>query len=149
LYYRVEIKEGRSIKTAYLNHQEATFALKFKTWILDTANTLSQVYGYRKITFGDGATLKTENTVRCKSTDILFPMLNWPPGSVVWFDRDNFSKWCVEGDVTNLVCQLLSAEEAAKFKQIAICNGDKLVTAMNGSSIPNIVLPKTGKIDVV
>ncbi len=63
MYYRVEIQEGTSIKTVYLNHQEATFALKFEPWILDTANSLSQVHGYQKITFGDGATLKTENTV--------------------------------------------------------------------------------------
>jgi hypothetical protein len=51
--------EGSSIKTEYLNHQEATFSLKFEPWILDTANSLSQVHGYRKITFGDGAALKT------------------------------------------------------------------------------------------
>ncbi len=63
LYYRVKIQEGTSIKTVYLNHREATFALKFEPWILDTANSLSQVHGYHKITFGDGATLKTENTV--------------------------------------------------------------------------------------
>jgi hypothetical protein len=63
LYYRVEIQEGTSIKTVYLNHLEATFALKFEPWILDTANSLSQVHGYQKITFGVGATLKTENTV--------------------------------------------------------------------------------------
>jgi hypothetical protein len=63
LYYRVKIQEGTSIKTVYLNHREATFALKFEPWILDTANSLSQVHGYRKITFGDGATLKTENTL--------------------------------------------------------------------------------------
>jgi hypothetical protein len=50
----------------YLHQNEATFALKFEPWILDTANSLSQVHGYQKITFGDGATLKTENTLQCK-----------------------------------------------------------------------------------
>ena len=149
LYYRVEIKAGTSIKTVYLNHQEATFALKFEPWILDTANSLSQVHGYRKITFGDGATLKTENTLRCKSTGTLVPMSRRPPGSNFWYDSDNFSKWCVEGAVTNLLCQLLSTKDASKFKQIAICNVGELITAMNGRSIPKIVLPNTGQLDVV
>jgi hypothetical protein len=116
---------------------------------LDTANSLSQVHGYRKITFGDGATLKTENTVQCKNTGTLSPMSNRTPGSNFWFDKDNFSKWCVEGAVTNLLCQLLSIEDAAKFKQIAVCNGDNLITAMNGRSIPKIIQSKTGKIDAV
>ncbi len=133
----------------YLNHREATFALKFEPWILDTANSLSQVHGYRKITFGDGATLKSENTVRCKSTGTFVPMSRRPPGSNFWYDSDNFSKWCVEGAVTNLLCQLLSTEDASKFKQLAICNGGELVTAMNGCSIPKIVLPNTGQVDVV
>ena len=68
LYYQAEVEEcastkKTSIKTVYLKHNEATFALKFEPWMLDTTNSLSQVHGYRKITFGDGATLKTENTV--------------------------------------------------------------------------------------
>jgi hypothetical protein len=154
LYYRAEVEEcastkKTSIKTVYLKHNEATFALKFEPWILDTANSLSQVHGYRKITFGDGATLKTENTVRCESTGTLVPMSSRPPGSNFWFDRENFAKWCAEGAVTNLLCQLLSIDDAAKFKQLAICNGEELVTAMNGRSIPKIVLSYTGRIDVV
>ena len=51
IYYRAEIEEGTSsktpsIKTVYLHHNEATVALKFEPWILDTANSLSQVHGY-------------------------------------------------------------------------------------------------------
>ena len=66
LYYRAEVEEGdstkkTSIKTMYLHQNEATFALNFEPWIIDTENSLSQVHGYQKITFGDGATLKTEN----------------------------------------------------------------------------------------
>jgi hypothetical protein len=76
-------------------------------------------------------------------------MSSWPPGSNFWFDRENFSKWCVEGAVTNLLCLLLSTKDTSNFKQLAICNGGELVTAMNGRSIPKIVLPKTGQIDVV
>ena len=67
--------------------------LKFEPWILDTANSLSQLHGYQKITFGDGATLKTGNTVQCKNNGTLVPMSSPPPGSNFWFDRDNFSKW--------------------------------------------------------
>jgi hypothetical protein len=37
----------------------------------------------------------------------------------------------------------------SKFKQLVISNREELVTAMNGRSIPKIVLPKTGQIDVV
>ena len=81
----------------YLHQNEAAFALKFEPWILDTANSLSQVHDYRKITFGDGATLKTENTFQCKNNGTLVPMLSWPPGGNFWFDNDKFSKWCVEG----------------------------------------------------
>ena len=51
LYYRAEVEEGAfirtpSIKTVYLHQNEATFALKLEPWILDTANSLSQVHGY-------------------------------------------------------------------------------------------------------
>ena len=51
LYYRAEVEDcastkKTSIKTVYLNHNEATFALKFEPWMLDTANSLSQVHGY-------------------------------------------------------------------------------------------------------
>ena len=50
-YYRAEVEEGAStkktsIKMVYLCQNEATFALKFEPWILDTANSLSQVHGY-------------------------------------------------------------------------------------------------------
>ncbi len=83
LYYRAKVEEGTSnkktsIKTVYLNQKEATFELKFEPWILDTANSLSQVHGYRKITFGDGATLKDENTVQCKNNGTLVPMSSRP-----------------------------------------------------------------------
>ncbi len=107
------------------------------------------MHGYQKITVGDGATLKTGNTVQCKNTGTLVPMSSRPSGLNFWFDRDNSSKWCVEGAVTNLLCRLLSTEDAEKFKQIAICNGEELITAMNGQSIPKIVLHKTGQIDAV
>ena len=77
LYYGVEIEEDAStkspsIKTVYLHHNEATFALKIEPWILDTANSLSQVHGYQKITFGDGATLKTENTLQRKKMKYMY-----------------------------------------------------------------------------
>ncbi len=66
-------------------------------------------------------------------------MSNQPPDSDFWFDRDNFSKWCVEGAVSNLIGQLLSINDAAKFKQLAICNGEQLIIAMNVQLIPKIV----------
>ena len=84
---------------------------------MDTANSLSQVHGYQKITFGDGATLITENHVQCKNNGTLVPMSSRPPGENCWFNNDNFSKWCVEGDVSNLIVQLLSINDAAKFKK--------------------------------
>ena len=77
-----------SIKTVYLYHNKATFALKFEPWILDTANSLSQVHGYQKTTFGDGATLKTESTVQCNKHGIQVPMSTKPPGGNFWFDSD-------------------------------------------------------------
>ena len=116
---------------------------------MDTANSLSQVHGYQKITFSDGATLKIENTLQRKKHGIHVPMSTKPPGGNVWFDSDNFSKWCVEGAVSNLIGQLHSINDAAKFKTISMCNGEQLITAMNGRSPPKIVLPKTGQIDVV
>ena len=72
LYYRAKVEEGSfnitpSIKMVYLHQNEAMFALKFEPWVLDTANSLSQVHGYQKKTFGDGATLKTENNVKSKN----------------------------------------------------------------------------------
>ena len=154
IYYRAEVEEGAatqtpSIKTVYLHHNKATFALKFEPWILDTANSLSQVHGYQKIMFGDGAMLKTENHIQCKNSGTLVSMSSRPPGGNFWFDNDNSSKWCVEGAVTSLIGQLLSINDAVKFKKIAICNGEELITAMNGRSVPQIVLSKTGQIDAV
>ena len=78
LYYQAKVERGAStktpsIKTVYLHQNEATFALKFEPWILDTANSLSQVHGCHKITFGDGATLKTENDVKSKNNGRLVP----------------------------------------------------------------------------
>ena len=106
-------------------------------------------HGYQKITFGDGATLKTENNVQCKNNGTLVPMSSRPPGGNFWFDNDNFSKWCVEGALSNFLCHFLSINDAAKFKQIAICNGEQLINAMNVRSIPQIFLSKTGQIDAV
>ena len=88
------------------------------------------MHGYRKITFGDGATLKTENQIQWKNSGTLVSMLSWPPGGNFWFDIDNFSKWCGEGAVSNLLCQLLSINDAEKFEKIAKCNGEKLITAI-------------------
>ncbi len=105
--------------------------------------------GYQKITFGDGATLKTENTVQRKKHDIHVPKSSESAFRNFWFDKDNFSKWCVEGTVSNLIGQLLTINDAAKFKQLAICNGQELITAMHERSIPKIVLHKSGQIDAV
>ena len=91
---------------------------------MDTANSLSQVNGYQKITFGDGATLQTENNVQCKNNGILLPMSSRPAGGNFWFDNERFSKCCVEGAVSNLLCQLNLTTDAAKFEKIAICNGE-------------------------
>ena len=79
----------------------------------------------------------------------LVPMSSRPPGLNFWFDKDKLSKWCVEGAVSNLIGQLLSTNDEAKFIKIAICHGEELITAMNGRLIPQIVQSKTGQIDVV
>ena len=54
IYYWAKVEDRTftktpSIKTVYLHQDEATFSLKFEPWISDTANSLSQVHGYRKI----------------------------------------------------------------------------------------------------
>jgi hypothetical protein len=95
------------------------------------------------------ATLKTENTLQSKKNEKHVPKSSESAFRFFWFDKNNFSKWCVEGAVTNLLCELLSIQDAAKFKQIGIGNGEELITAMNGQSIPKIVLSKTGQIDAV
>jgi hypothetical protein len=46
--------------------------------------------------------------------------------------------------VSNLIGELPLIEDAAKFKQIDICNGEELITAMNGQLIPQIVQSKAG-----
>ncbi len=51
--------------------------------------------------------------------------------------------------MTNILSQLLSINDAAKFKQLAVCNGKQLITAMNVPSIPQIVQSKTGKTNAV
>ena len=47
-----------------------------------------------------------------------------------WYDLDNFSKWCTEGSVANVVCQLLSSDEADRFKNIAVLPNDALLSAL-------------------
>ena len=51
--------------------------------------------------------------------------------------------------MTNILCQLLSINDAAKFKQLAVCNGEQIITAINVLSIPQSVQSKTGKPDAV
>jgi len=80
--------------------------------------------------------LKTENNVQCKNNGIHVPMSSEVASGNFWFDNENFSKWCVEDAVSNPLCQLLIIMDAAKFKQIAICNGEQLITAMNEQLIP-------------
>ena len=77
------------------------------------------MHGYQQITFGGGATLKTENIAQCKNFGTLVPMSSQPSGGNFWFDNDDFLKWCVEGAVSNLIGQLLSINDAAKFKKLA------------------------------
>ena len=72
IYYRAEVENGAftkttSLKTVYLHEDEATFALKFEPWILDTTNSLSQVHDYQKKPFGDGATLKLKTMFDAKA----------------------------------------------------------------------------------
>ena len=56
-----------------------------------------------------------------------------------WSDSDNFSKWCTEGSVTNVVCQLLSMDEADQFKNIAVLPNDTLLSAMEVDKFPKNV----------
>ena len=107
------------------------------------------MHGYQKITVGDGATLKTEIHIQRKNHGIHVPMSSEVASRISWFDNDNFSKCFIEGAVSNLLCQLLSNYDAAKFKHIAICNGEQLITAMNVQTISKIVISKTGQINAV
>ena len=82
---------------------------------MDTANSLSHVNGYQKNSFGDGATLKTENNVQCKNAGILVPMSSGVAAGNCWFYNENYSNWCVEGAVSSLLCQLLLTTDAATW----------------------------------
>ena len=53
-----------------------------------------------------------------------------------WSDSDNFSKWCTEGSVANVVCQLLSSVKADRFKNIAVLPHDALLKAMGVEKFP-------------
>ena len=117
--YRAEVEDGSvtrttSMKTVFFNGDEATFAVKSEPWILDTAKSLSQVNGYQQITFGNGATLKTEPNDQCQTKTTMVPTMSSTPVAVhnYWFDRDNFSKWCAEGSVTNLLSEILAVNDA-------------------------------------
>ena len=71
-----------------------------------------------------------------KKHRINVPMSSDVASKNFWFDNYNFSERCVEGSVSNLLCQLLSIKDGAKFQNIAIFHGEKLITAMNGQAIP-------------
>ena len=92
-----------SIKTEYMSGKDATLALKTEPWIVNTVSSLPMVHSYQKITFGDSAKLKSsKNKIRTTSC----VTKNYCS------DSDSFSKWYMEGSVANVVCQLLSMDEA-------------------------------------
>ena len=106
LYYRAEVDDigstkTPSIKTLYLQQNAATSALKFEPWILDTANSLSQVNGCQKITFGDGATLKTDIKVQCKKHGIHVPMSSEVAFRNFWLTMITF-----QSGVLKVPCQI-------------------------------------------
>ena len=96
----------------------------------------------KKITFGDGATLKIESNVQRKNNGTLVPMSTRPLGGKFWFDIDNFSKWCVEGAVSNLLCQLLLTTDAENLK---ICNGEELILQRMGIQFQKLFYLKQDK----
>ena len=51
--------------------------------------------------------------------------------------------------MSNLLCQLLSINDAEKFEKISVCDGEQLITAMNVRCIPKIVLSKNEQMDAV
>ncbi len=67
-----------------------------------------------------------------------------------WYDADNFVKWCTEGSVANVVCQLLSMDEADWFKNIgAVLPNDALMSAMEVDKFPKNVQSKQNQIDSI
>jgi hypothetical protein len=99
--------------------------------------------------FGDGAKLKTDSSG--KSDDVLKAMvdtISCGPKNY-WYDSDNFAKWCTEGSVANLVCQLLSIDEADRFKNIAVLPNDALLSAMEVEKFPKNVQSKQNRIDPI
>ena len=154
LIYRVEtedvaVSRKTSTKTVYMSGKDATLALKTEPWIVDTVSSLPQVHSYRKVMFGDGAKLKTDSSD--KSDDVLKAMVDTiacGPKNY-WYDSDNFAKWCTEGSVINLVCQLLSTDEADRFKNIAVLPNDALLSAMEVDKFPKNVQSKQNRIDPI
>ena len=154
LIYRVEtedvaVSRKTSIKTVYMSGKDATLALKTEPWIVDTVSSLPMVHSYRKVMFGDGAKLKTNSSG--KSDDDFKAMVDTTTCGPrnVWYDSDNFAKWCTEGSVTNLVCQLLSIDEADHFKNIACLPNDALLFSMEVDKFPKNVQSKQNQIDPV
>ena len=154
LIYRVEtedvaVSRKTSTKTVYMSGKDATLALKTEPWIVDTVSSLPQVHSYRKVMFGDGAKLKTDSSD--KSDDVLKAMVDTIACGTknYWYDSDNFAKWCTEGSVTNLVCQLLSIDEADRFKNIAVMPNDALLSAMEVDKFPKNVQSKQNRIDPI
>jgi hypothetical protein len=154
LIYRVEtedvaVSRKTSTKTVYMSGKDATLALKTEPWIVDTVSSLPQVHSYRKVMFGDGAKLKTESSG--KSDDVPKAMVDTIACSPknYWYDSDNFAKWCTEGSVANLVCRLLSIDEADRFKSIAVLPNDALLFAMEVDKFPKNVQSKQNRIDPI
>ncbi len=101
-----------SIKTVFVSGKDATLVLKTEPWIVDTVSSLPMVHSFQKITFGDGAKLKSDNGVKSDDTSNDKVITTSCVTKNYWSDSDNFLKWCTEGSVANVVCQLLSSEEA-------------------------------------
>jgi hypothetical protein len=153
LVYRAEVEDGavtqkRSIKTVFLDEAAATFALKQEPWIIDTAHHLCTVRNYKKITFGDGAKLKTDQEDRKPPGKILkietessYVRINF------WSDKSNNGKLCVEGAVANLLYHMNMHYEANLFKKLCLMTDEELCHVMGVLAMPNKVQSKRSGID--
>jgi hypothetical protein len=132
-----------------MSGKDAALALKTEPWIVDAVSSLPMVHSYRKVTFGDGAKLKSDTGVKTDASSNDKVCSASCVTKHYWYDSDNFSKWCTEGSVANVVCQLLSSDEADRFKNIAVLPNEALLSAMKLDKFPKNVQSKQNRIDSV
>ena len=132
----------KSIKTAYVKDEVATYFLQKEPWILDNVKSLCAVRSYMKLIFGEGA--------KSSKDELQFGHESDGMKKNFWYSENNSEKLCAEGSVANLLFHMNLQNDAVEFRQISsITTINELKVAMGVDAIPKRMLNNRHHIDPI